>query len=116
MSPQLRGLIAQHMHGEWLRNISFLRNVKHPNDLAAAVALALVHQMYMPGEYIIKHGDECKALYVVDEGRLTRAGGGVMTSLNRRKQSVNHSYCSSAVKPSVHVSGGTTTSGVSGGK
>eukprot|EP01041_Mallomonas_annulata_P009477 gene9477-19685_t len=83
MSPQLRGLIAQHMHGEWLRNISFLRNVKHPNDLAAAVALALVHQMYMPGEYIIKHGDECKALYVVDEGRLTRAGGGVMTSLNR---------------------------------
>jgi len=82
MSPQLRGLISQHMHGEWIGTVSFLSGARSPHDLASAVAMAVQHQMFMPGEYVVKHKDDCSALFVVDQGKLTRAGG-VMMTLNR---------------------------------
>ena len=63
--------------------LPYTGGVKFKNDLASSIALALVHQMYMPGEYIVKHGDVSKAMYIVDEGKLTRAGGGITTTLNK---------------------------------
>lgn len=83
MSPQLRGIIAQHMHGEWIRSVSFLRGANSFNDLASAVAMAMEQQMYMPGEYVIKHKDKCDAFYVVDQGQLIRAGSSGRTILKR---------------------------------
>jgi len=80
MSPQLRGLIAEQMHGAWLLTTPFLAGARSKYDLASSVALAVTQQMYMPGEHVVKPGDHCRTLYVVHRGRLTRTAG-VSTTL-----------------------------------
>jgi len=76
VSPELRKQMSAHVHGVWMDQVEFLRDVpvSEKANFSAAVAMVLVTEIYAPSEDVIKRGELTEKMYIIQKGLVARLG------------------------------------------
>ncbi|KAA6426426.1 MAG: voltage-gated ion channel superfamily [Trebouxia sp. A1-2] len=72
MSPALRAQVASHTQAKWVNTVPFFRPL--PEYLKTEIALALRTEAYAPNEPVMREGDKCDRLFIIDQGLLSSKG------------------------------------------
>ncbi|DBB02391.1 TPA: hypothetical protein ACH3X3_011394 [Trebouxia sp. C0006] len=72
MSPALRAQVASHTQAKWVNTVPFFRPL--PEYLKTEIALALRTEAYAPNEPVVREGDKCNRLFIIDQGLLSSKG------------------------------------------
>ena len=80
LSPTLRGEVANHNHGFWLRNVTFFAcdDSKERSRFTVAIAGQLTMAIYGKAEVIVAVGEPAAQLHIIVKGVVARTNGVIL--------------------------------------
>jgi potassium voltage-gated channel Eag-related subfamily H protein 7 len=78
MSPALRGQVANHMNGPWVRAVFFFNpksaRKEELNEFVTEVSMKMTQSAFIPNESVVNLGDLPEELYIVSKGVASKLG------------------------------------------
>ena len=78
MSPALRGQVANHMNGPWVKAVYFFNpksaRKEELNEFVTEVSMKMTQAAYIPNESVVNLGDLPEELYIVSKGLASKLG------------------------------------------
>ena len=78
MSPALRGQVANHMNGPWVKAVYFFNpksaRKEELNEFVTEVSMKMTQLAFIPNESVVNLGDLPEELYIVSKGLASKLG------------------------------------------